>query len=177
MRVLYPSLVCRFCRDCRRVFAVGLFNKLTFAKKNMRIIKWPVRHLLVGSTPRQRCSRPVFERHAARIAQPGLQCYPPPEGCRRSIYSYRGFYAATRRPGALRRPGWSPPHTPFESARTARGLRARNQSINLVGRSAPSIHALWRAERRGAREKRLRSGSVNDTRLAPPACSEPPRAI
>ena len=36
-------------------------------------------------------------------------------------------------------------HKPFESARTARGLRARNR----VG----ALHALRRAERRGAREK------------------------
>ena len=36
-------------------------------------------------------------------------------------------------------------HKPFESARTARGLRA----LDLVG----ALHALWRTERRGAREK------------------------
>ena len=36
-------------------------------------------------------------------------------------------------------------HKPFESARTARGLRA----LDLVG----VLHALWRVERRGAREK------------------------
>ena len=38
-----------------------------------------------------------------------------------------------------------PHHKPFESPRTARGLRARNR----VG----ALHALWRAERHGAREK------------------------
>ena len=36
-------------------------------------------------------------------------------------------------------------HKPFESAGTARGLSA----LDLVG----ALHALWRAERRGAREK------------------------
>ena len=39
----------------------------------------------------------------------------------------------------------APRHKPFESAGTARGLRA----LDLVG----ALHALWRAERRGAREK------------------------
>ena len=51
--------------------------------------------------------------------------------------------AATRPAGAPRDPG--PHHKPFGSARTARGLRA----LDLVG----ALHALWRAERRGAREK------------------------
>ena len=41
----------------------------------------------------------------------------------------------------------APRHKPFESAGTARGLRA----LDLVG----ALHALWRAERRGAREKRF----------------------
>ena len=56
-------------------------------------------------------------------------------------------------------------HKPFGSARTARALRA----LDLAG----ALHALWRTERRGAREKRRRSRSANDMRLAPPACSEP----
>jgi len=76
--------------------------------------------------------------------------------------SYRGFYAATRPPRVLS-VAQGPHHKPFESARTARGLRARNR----VG----AFHALRRAERRGAREK----GGDQDqrtirTRLAPPAC-------
>jgi len=54
--------------------------------------------------------------------------------------------ASTPRPGRrVLSVALGPHHKPFESARTARGLRARN----LVG----ALHALWRAERRGAREK------------------------
>jgi len=54
-----------------------------------------------------------------------------------------------RTPGPGRRAvsfSLGPHNQPFESARTARGLRARN----LVG----ALHALWRAaERRGARDE------------------------
>jgi len=60
-----------------------------------------------------------------------------------------------------------PHHTPFESARTARGLRARNQSINLVGRSAPSIHALWRAERRGTKMGDVHAGHALQGLMGP----------
>jgi hypothetical protein len=44
------------------------------------------------------------------------------------------------------------------------------------GRRNGALHALWRAAPRAPRgaRKALRSGSANDTRLAPPACSELP---
>jgi hypothetical protein len=70
-----------------------------------------------------------------------------------------GCFSA-RDPGSLH-------HMPFGSARTARGLRA----LDLAGGSAPRAAA--RRAPWGAR-KRHRSGWANDTRLAPPACSEPP---
>ena len=61
----------------------------------------------------------------------------------------RLLYAATRPPGGLLRPALGPHNQPFESARTARCLRAC--LCNRVG--ALGLHALRRAERRGAREK------------------------
>jgi hypothetical protein len=67
--------------------------------------------------------------------------------CGRSIFLTEGSTYVRRDPAGRRAVSIAlgPHHKPFESARTARGLRARN----LVG----ALHALWRAERRGAREK------------------------
>ena len=77
--------------------------------------------------------------------------------------SYRGFYAATRPPGARRDPG-SP------SQATWVGEDRTWPPCPRFGRGAPRTlahRAPW-----GAR-KRRRSGSSNDMRLTPPACSEP----
>ena len=94
-----------------------------------------------------------------------------PFGAGRSIssfyISYRGFHAATRPPGAPRDPG-SP-----SQALWVGGDRAwppcprsgRSRSTQCGAQSAM-----------GARKGR-RSGSANYTRLAPPACSEPPERV
>jgi len=78
--------------------------------------------------------------------------------------SYRGFYAATRPPGASRDPG-----SPSQALWV--GEDRTCPPCPRSGRSAPRTlahRAPW-----GAR-KRRRSGSANDTRLAPPACSTAP---
>ena len=68
-----------------------------------------------------------------------------------------------RRAGRVLSVALGPHHKPFESARTARGLRARN----LVGRSAPSIHALWRAERRGTKMGDVHAGHALQGLMGP----------
>ena len=78
-----------------------------------------------------------------------------------------GFYAAMRPPGVT----LSHHQKPFGSA------RSRVASVPPIW--SELLHALWRARARApggrAKKKRLRSGgSANYTRLATPACSEPP---
>ena len=78
--------------------------------------------------------------------------------------SYRGFYTPTRPPGASRDPG-----SPSQALWV--GEDRTCPPCPRSGRSAPRTlahRAPW-----GAR-KRRRSGSSNDTRLAPPACSTVP---
>ena len=77
--------------------------------------------------------------------------------------SYRGFYTPTRPPGASRDPG-----SPSQALWV--GEDRTCPPCPRSGRSAPRTlahRAPW-----GAR-KRRRSGSSNDMRLTPPACSEP----
>ena len=87
----------------------------------------------------------------------------------KSFYiSYRGFYSATRPPGAPRNPG-----SPSQALWVGEDAEDRTwPPCPRSGRSAPRTlahRAPW-----GAR-KRRRSGWANDTRLAPSACSEPPK--
>ena len=101
---------------------------------------------------------------SSRSAQPFVSI-PPAEHAVSSFYiSYRGFDAATRPPGGLRRPG-----SPSQALWV--GEDRTCPPCPLSGRSAPRTlahRAPW-----GAR-KRRRPGSANDTRLAPPACSTAP---
>ena len=87
--------------------------------------------------------RLAFHRHDNEDGNDTTKLHSPKS--RRSIFLTEGSTPRRRRRVLVATLGHH--HKPFGSAGTARGLRA----LDLVG----ALHALWRAERRGAREKGL----------------------